>query len=717
MTERAATILIVDDELANRKLLDALLRVEGYLTLSAASGDEALLLASTQTPDLILLDIMMPGMDGYQLAGLLKSQAQTCDIPIIMISALIDRSARIAGLTAGAEEFLTKPVDRTELWLRVRNLLRLKAYSDLLKNNNAVLEEQVRARTADLQRFRTAMDSVADAIFLIERGAMRLFEVNATATAIFGHTRLEWLALGAAALGQHCIDQATARFDAMIASGDPCEIFEVDSLRKDGTLLHAEVQLTAQRAGDDWIMVCVVRDMTLRKAAELRLHQLAHYDTVTGLPNRSQFLETLATTLRQAAKNGVLVSVLWIDLDHFKDVNNSLGHTLGDALLRQLSSRLVQCVRVRDTVGRLSGDEFVMILAVPESREAAVMVAKTIRDVLRTPFELESHRILVTASIGIAVYPVDGVNAEDLLKFAETAMYQAKQAGRDTFRFFTAQMNVDVLARLELEADLRRAVACEEFLLYYQPKVDLRNGKMHGFEALLRWQRPGHGLVQPQAFIAVLEDIGLIGQVGFWVIAAACRQIAAWKRSGFGAVRVAVNVSARQFIECDLEADVVRALEEYAVPPEQLELELTEGTLMANTERTIHSLSRLRERGVQVSVDDFGTGYSSLAYLRRFPVNTLKIDIAFVRDLARSAEGAEIVLAIIRLAHSLNLEVIAEGVETEEQLDALRYHRCDLVQGYYFSPPLAAADAESFLRDDYSWPVSAAEKLALAALA
>ncbi|MDB5889087.1 MAG: diguanylate cyclase [Rhodocyclales bacterium] len=704
----AATILIVDDEIHNRKLLETLLRPEGYVTQSAATGEDALTSIEKRAPDLILLDIMMPGIDGYEVASLLKANPATANIPIIMVTALVDRGARLAGLNAGAEEFLTKPVDRAELWLRVRNLLRLKAIADL-QSANSNLEEQVQARTADLQRFRTAMDVTANAIFLTDRSTMRFVEVNTTACNMLGYTREELFQVGPAQLNVASLEQLESLYDNIIEGHGTNELTETQLLRKDGSQVDVEVNRHAQRSGEDWIIVGVLRDITERKEAEKRLHQLAHYDTLTGLPNRSLFHDSLKKTLVQAADSGWLVAVLFIDLDHFKNVNDTLGHAIGDELLSQCSDRLVQCVRVRDTVGRLGGDEFALILVMQEDQQGAWLVAKKVRDALRKPFHLQGHEARVTASIGITIYPDDASDAETLLKYADTAMYQAKHAGRDTFRFFTAQMNAAVLARLDLETALRNAVDNEEFVLHYQPKVQLHNGRIAGLEALLRWQRPGYGLVSPQDFIPLLEETGLIVRVGSWVIAEACRQIGLWMRSPIGPIQVAVNISGRQFVEGDLDGDVMRALADNGVSADLLELELTESSLMTNIERTTAILQTLKQQGVQISIDDFGTGYSSLAYLRRFPIDKLKIDIAFIREVTNNPDDAVIALAIIRMAHSLKLDVIAEGVETEAQLAYLRRHHCDQIQGYFFSPPLPLAALEKILREQKRLPPPAGE--------
>ena len=357
-------------------------------------------------------------------------------------------------------------------------------------------------------------------------------------------------------------------------------------------------------------------------------------------------------------------------------------------------------------------------MAAHGGQRRAHAVARRILERLRLPFSVKGSEVTVSASIGIAVFPDDALGAETLVKYADTAMYQAKHAGRDTFRFFTTQMNVDALARLDIETALRKAVDNQEFILHYQPKMQIDSGRVCGLEALLRWQRPGYGLVSPAEFIPVLEDTGLILPVGRWVLEEACRQIAAWRDSPIGGVAVSVNIAGRQFIAGNIEREVIRALESHNVDAELLELELTESSLMANTQSTIKTLQVLRNLGVSISIDDFGTGYSSLAYLRRFPVDKLKIDIAFIRGITTNADDAAIVLAIIRMAHTLKLEVIAEGVETAAQLEYLRGHGCDQIQGYYFSRPLPAPELEKMLletdlrssldheRNEYDWAIS-----------
>lgn len=690
----ASRILIVDDEECNRKLLQLLLSAEGYLTDHAENAEQALLAVGRLKPDLILLDVMMPGMNGYELAMVLKADPITLNIPIIMLTAQIDRSARLLGLKAGAEEFLTKPFEASELSLRVRNLLRLKLFSDFFQNHAAILEEQVQLRTIELSRFRTAMDATADAITLVSRATMCFVEVNATACKMLGYDREEMFKMGPAQLFRGGTHQLEQEYDAMIAGDTTNELKETLVQRRDGSQMLVEVQRHVQQAGTDWIIVGVFRDITERKEAERRLIQMAHYDVLTQLPNRTLFYKNLTRTLERASDRGWSGALLCIDLDHFKNINDTRGHALGDELLRQVSHRLVECIRTRDSIARLGGDEFAIILAARRGQQHASAVAKRIVERMRLPFSLMGNEITVSASVGIAMFPDDTLVAETLIKYADTAMYQAKHAGRDTFRFFTTQMNTDALARLDIETALRRAVDNQEFVLHYQPKLQISTGRICGFEALLRWQRPGHGLVSPGEFIPVLEDTGLILPVGRWVLEAACQQIAAWRGSPLGTLAVSVNIAGRQFIAGNLEREVIRALESHDVEANLLELELTESSLMANTQTTIKTLQILRNLGVTISIDDFGTGYSSLAYLRRFPVDKLKIDMAFIRGITTNADDAAIVLAIIRMAHTLKLEVVAEGVETAAQLEYLRIHRCDQIQGYYLSRPLPVPELE-----------------------
>jgi diguanylate cyclase (GGDEF)-like protein/PAS domain S-box-containing protein len=436
-----------------------------------------------------------------------------------------------------------------------------------------------------------------------------------------------------------------------------------------------------------------------RKGAEERLAYLAQFDALTALPNRHLFHDRLLQTMAQGRRSGNPMAVLYIDLDRFKLVNDTQGHGAGDKLLKETAARLIQCIRSGDTVGRFGGDEFGAVLSDLAKPGDASIVAQKMIDALARPFDLDGHETYISASVGITLFPADSEEAGVLIMNADTAMYRAKEQGRNTYQYFTREMNERALARMHVEAALRRALERREFLLHYQPKVDLESGVICGFEALLRWQHPERGMVSPVEFIPVLEDAGLIVPVGEWVMREVCRQIQAWKSSGLSVPPVAVNLSARQFLQKDLEATVRLILRESGVDPSLIQFELTESLLMKEPETAARTLHGLKESGVRISVDDFGTGYSSLAYLKRFPIDALKIDHAFIRDVTTNPEDAAIALAIIGVAHSLKLKVVAEGVETEGQLNFLSMHACDEMQGYYFSRPVPPSECEAMLRE------------------
>ena len=698
----AAKILIVDDQDVNLRLLEHLLGSGGYSAISSTLDAHAVAgLHQRHQFDLIILDLVMPGMSGYDVMDALRPLELEGYLPVLVIAA--DPDAKLAALEAGARDFISKPFDALEVLTRIRNMLEVRLLHRAARHYNTLLERTVGQRTAELQRFRGAMDAATDAIFLVDVLGMTLVDVNDGACRLLGYARAELLALAPGTL----LPSPPAPPLAALPGGAAhlaTEVTECELLRRDlspvpvelGWHWYAQAPVAGGYPGaavtGGLLLIAVARDISERRQAQERLKHLAHYDGLTGLPNRSLFYQTLAQAVELAQEKSWRIVVLFIALDRFKSINDTLGAALGDELLRQFSNRLVECVRLRDTVGRLGNDAFALILTMSRNQQEAVAVANQVREALRAPFDLRGHAATLTASIGIAMYPDDATDPETLIKYANTAMGGAKQAGRDGYRFFTAGMNVQVLARLDLELALRHALEHEQFILYYQPKVDLRTGRISGVEALLRWRRPGYGLVAPAEFVPVLEDTGLIVRVGAWVIQAACRQIAEWRDSEVGPVRVAVNVSSRQFAEGDLEGEVTRALAQYGVAPELLELELTETALMSNAERTIVVLGKLKKIGVKVAIDDFGTGYSSLAYLQRFPIDKLKIDIAFVRNITSNPNDAAIALAIVSMAHSLKLSVVAEGVESRPQLEYLRRNRCDEIQGFYFSRALPALE-------------------------
>ena len=477
----------------------------------------------------------------------------------------------------------------------------------------------------------------------------------------------------------------------------------IDGLQHEFSLVYAchsptekrwfRVLVTPLEARGNRGAVVMHLNVTETVEAQQRLTHLAHFDSLTGLPNRLLFRERLKAALAMVQRQGGRLAVMFIDLDRFKVVNDTLGHLAGDALLQQVAARIGGCLRASDTVGRLGGDEFAVLVPDPEREYDVTVVARRLVDTLAQPITLEGQELFVSASIGITLYPDDCDDLEKLIRNADTAMYRAKELGRNNFQFFTAAMNARVKEQLQLETDLRRAVQRQEFILHFQPKVSCSHGGITGFEALLRWQHPVRGLVSPMEFIPLLEETGLIVPVGTWVLQQACQQAAAWHLAGHGQLTVAVNLSARQLQSEALVQDVRQALEDSGLPPQALELELTESLLMSHVEDNIALLNRLKAMGVQLSVDDFGTGYSSLAYLKRLPLDTVKVDRAFVQDITADPGDASITRAVITMAHNLRLKVVAEGVETEGQIALLVANHCDEMQGYYFSRPVPAPEA------------------------
>jgi diguanylate cyclase (GGDEF)-like protein/PAS domain S-box-containing protein len=467
---------------------------------------------------------------------------------------------------------------------------------------------------------------------------------------------------------------------------------EINDRRKNGTLYPSALSISAVRdnAGRISHYVAVFSDITERKASEARIAFLAQHDALTGLPNRALLHDRLEQALANAVRRQKRIALLFLDLDRFKTINDSLGHMMGDQLLQGVALRLSACVRETDTVSRQGGDEFLIVLTDVEVPADAARVAEKILDRLREPFQINTQQLGTSFSIGIALYPEDGQDVESLMKNADTAMYHAKESGRNTYRFFDEVMNVNALERLHLENALRRALENNEFQLYYQPQVDLATGRIIGMEALLRWFSGTLGSVPPARFIPIAEECGLIVPIGRWVLHEACRQARHWQDAGFAPVPVAVNLSALQFRRDDIIATVRDVLETNGLDGQWLELELTESLLMQSGNAVEDTLARLKKLGVRMSIDDFGTGYSSLAYLKRFPVDRLKIDQSFVRDLNEDPDDAVLVRTIIQLGHNLRLEVIAEGTETPEQMEFLRQEGCTAAQGYLFSPPLPA---------------------------
>jgi len=473
------------------------------------------------------------------------------------------------------------------------------------------------------------------------------------------------------------------------------------SYHRDGTMYWNDMYIAPVRGESGQVTHCVavLNDITETRRYQEELALRANYDTLTALPNRNLLSDRASTAIVRARRYGHGMALVFIDVDNFRAINDSLGYAVGNNMLRLVGDRLRSCLREVDTVARIGGDEFVLVLGDQEDEKIISSQIQRIMAVFGKPFELGDREFFVTASVGIASYPGDGDKVEALLQNAEIAMYRAKDIGRNTFQFYTAEMNASVRERLALESWLRRALERKELLLHYQPQIDLRTNRIFGVEALIRWQHPKMGLVPPAKFIPLAEQTGLIVAIGESVLRTACAQNKAWQDAGLPPISIAVNISARQFREKNLVNLVAEIIKETGLDPRYLELEVTEGVIMHDVEEVIAVLQRLKSMGVKLSVDDFGTGYSSLSYLKRFPVDRLKIDQSFIRDVATDSDGAAIARAVINLGHDLNLRVLAEGVETQEQLEFLRAHRCDEMQGYLFNRPLSAGELERLLQE------------------
>ncbi len=476
---------------------------------------------------------------------------------------------------------------------------------------------------------------------------------------------------------------------------------EINARRKDGSLSTEEITITPilEESGTIAHYIAIKRDITEKKQCEARLDQMAHHDVLTGLPNRLLFSDRLTQRLTDARRTGEQVAVMFLDLDRFKLVNDTLGHNAGDELLKQVADRLQRVLREADTVARMGGDEFTIILSHIHNVDEATLPARRILEVLSKPFDICGHELYVTTSIGVSMYPSDGSDVESLVRAADTAMYHAKENGRNTYRFYTEQLNIAATERMRLENYLRKAIEHNELLAYYQPRVCMHTSRLLGTEALVRWMHPELKLMPPAQFIPLSEETGLIVPIGEWMLKTACLQNKAWQDTGLPRIDIGINVSARQFQIADLVSTVKRTLDETGLSPQYLALEITESTLITHPDHAVKVLKKLKNMGVRIYIDDFGTGYSSLSHLKHFPIDAVKIDKSFVRNITTDPDDAAIASAIVAMAHNLKLKVVAEGVETIEQLDFLRKLDCDEMQGYFVGTPVPAEDLQHILEN------------------
>jgi diguanylate cyclase (GGDEF)-like protein/PAS domain S-box-containing protein len=805
LTYNKPLILIVDDDRFMRVTCQDTLEQAGFRTATAPDGTAAISCFKSLHPDLVILDLMMPGKDGFRTCRELRGLPGASYTPVLVITSLEDTEAIHLAFEAGATDFVVKPVIPDLLIYRVRYMLRASRSMKNLAASEARLghaqrlaslgnwewypdtgtfwgsEETFRLlgmakypdifswdsflltiHPPDRERVVTALESVrhdkiacalecricqADmelrAVRLLAHGEatlpgriprvvgtlqditeMKRYEerltmlkeaidclpIGITLSDVNG--RIIYTNPAEAVMHGYSLEELVGTEAGQLAPRNRRSLFSPEKLanlglwRRESTNIRKNghefpVQLTSlavkNAEGQCLGLVTSCEDITSKKEAEERIQYLAFFDPLTGLPNRAAFLDRLQQALALAHREGRQIGLLFLDLDNFKDVNDTQGHDFGDKLLRGVAGRLADSMRESDTLARLGGDEFVVVLSTVSSQESVAIAAQRILTTLSQPFVLDGRQIYSSASIGIALYPDDGQDSDSLFKSADTAMYHAKTEGKANYRFFSQAMNQTIMRRVALENSMRLALEKEEFFLHYQPQWDLRTARITGVEVLLRWHSGEFGLLPPAEFISLAENSGLIFGLGEWVMRTACNQARSWALAGHRGLSVAINISGVQFRQPGFLDSIGTIIRETGVDPGTIELEFTESIIMENAVKTTDTLQALKKMGVRLSIDDFGTGYSSLSYLKHFPIDRIKIDQSFIADVHRNNDDAAIVTAIISIARSLNLKVIAEGVENSEQLHFLAARNCDEAQGFYLAAPMTAKDLDESL--------------------
>jgi diguanylate cyclase (GGDEF)-like protein len=695
-----ALVLVVDDDPVLRVLARQALEDVGLQVADACDGRQALAFLAKRRPQLVLLDVEMPVLDGYATCAELRRMPGGEDIPVLIATGLSDYDSIERAFQAGATDFITKPLNWRILQHRVRFLLRASGAFRELRQTLSELSDSQR-RLANAQRLARVghfeWDPDGDEMLWSEE----LFQILGMTL----HAVRPTLATFLAAVHPDDREAVEKTLRATALEGRAAALDH----RLPGTGAGVRLaHLQTEAAGPTGRVAGTLQDVTERRQAEETIRYLAYYDSLTALPNRRMLKEHLGRSLARARLAGRPLALLILDVDRFKRVNDTFGPVLGDDLLRAVADRLLACVRANDCVGRspvdagsslsrLGSDEFTIVVTEMRDSDDAARVARRVLDELRRPFLLAGHEIVVTASIGIAVHPADGSDEETLLRNAETAMYHAKDRGRESYQFYSPAMNARALSNLHLENGLRASLQREELLLHYQPQVSVATGRVVGLEALVRWNHPDLGLVFPDEFIGLAEECGLIVPLGAWVLRRAAAQARSWQEAGLPPISVAVNVSTIQLRDGEFVDTVGAALCDTGLEPDRLELEITESALFEDQAGALATLGRLKALGVRLALDDFGKGYSSLGRLRQLPFDALKVDRSFVQDVDRGEEGGAICAAIIAMARRLGLFVIAEGVQTRAQEVWLRAEGCDALQGYRFGRPVGAEEVPRVL--------------------
>jgi len=699
------TIMIVDPDAYTRALMQQPISNAGFDVIQAASGQQGLDLCGDQTPALVLMNTHLADMDGITFCRNLRALPAANDVPIVIMAEEDDVDIIRQAYDSGATDFIIKPVNWLLFIHRLQFILRASTAMRSARTNEHLLAEAQR-----IARMGNWTWDLSDEEMHVSDEICRIFGVPMASPCVFHQLFINAIHED----DKKALDRALER----ASTGDTADV-ELRIRRPDGMqrtlMVHAESNSQARKNN----LLGTMQDITDRKKADEAIRKLAFYDQVTGLPNRTLFREHLSMAMHHARRNGTKIAVLFLDLDNFKRINDSLGHVAGDQLLQEVSSRLQLSIRSTDLVAtdhpsperknaskhslaRLGGDEFTIMLADIKNEKQINIVSDRILESLNEPFMLAGNRVVVTSSIGIAIYPEDGDEIDTLLKHADAAMYQVKSNGRNGVFFYDDQLRRQSKNRLQLEGELYHALEHDEMALFYQPKVAVNSLQVAGFEALIRWIHPERGMIPPLDFISVAEDSGLIIPMGKWVIRTACRQHQTWLEAGFGPINISVNLSCHQFADRQLLHVVRETLEETGMQPKYLEFEITESVLMQDADTAMLILGEMKKMGMKISIDDFGTGYSSMAYLKHFPIDVLKVDRSFVMNLPDDEQEATITTAIVKLAHALDLGVVAEGVENAEQLQFLSDLDCDQIQGYLFSPPVPAEQAEMFLNAPFT---------------
>lgn len=707
MPHADATVLVVDDDETTRTWASTLLGSQGFTIVEAEDGPAALDLLGCMRPDIVLLDVEMPGLDGFETCERIRSIPELTTLPIVMVTALDDKDSIDRAYASGATDFVTKPINWALLCRRLPYLVRAGAAATALARGRELLSsaQQMAGLGSWVEDLRTGAVIWSDELY--RRLGYDVHDVVPSREALCARVP----------------EDQRARLDGAIETtrkrGAAEEIVH-DVVWPDGRVRTVRHVLERRDVEGGVELRGSALDVTEQLAAQRKIYRLAYVDSLTGLPNRARFQELLEREVTRAERHDRRLAALFLDLDNFKRINDTLGHAIGDHLLEEVSIRLKSAVRGTDAVfgpdagdtvvARIGGDEFTLLLTDLDAAGDAERVAERILGTLADPMRLGGHDVCVTPSIGIAVYPDDARDASTLLRRADAAMYHAKNGGKNGFSFFDASMDTSMQRRLAIENELRKAVSRGELEVHYQPQLDLTSARIVAVEALARWNSELLGEVSPLEFIPVAEETGLIDMLGAWVMERACSDMAAWRERRLDVQRVAVNVSPVQFIHPDFVADVKQILERTGLPPRCLDIEITETVLVHDVARAVAVLEEFKRLGVQISVDDFGTGYSSLAQIKHLPVDRLKIDQGFVQQITSSPEDAAITSAVISMADSLSVDVVAEGVETAAQMSFLARRHCKTAQGYHVSRPLAREGIEEFLSDHARgnlspWPV------------